>query len=125
VITSGMHSEVDLERCLLPEEARIQRGGLGGFLLSSSFSSLIGSRPSTNGVGMGFYHLPLEVEFPRAPDPPKGHPRVVPIGCGIYEAVRGRMSLDLLSFFSSCMQQPRRTADKEGDNVMAVAERWL
>src|ERR1700681_3965146 len=43
----------------------------------------------------GFYHLPLEVDFPRAPDPPKGHPRAVPIGCGIYEAVRGRTSLDL------------------------------
>jgi hypothetical protein len=28
------------------------------------FSSLIGSRPGTNGVGMGFYYLPLVVEFP-------------------------------------------------------------
>jgi hypothetical protein len=36
-------------------------GELGGFLL---FSSLIGSRPGTNGVGMGFYYLPLVVEFP-------------------------------------------------------------
>jgi hypothetical protein len=62
--------------------AGIQRGGLGGFrvdleVLFSSLlftSLLIGSRPGTNGVGMGFYHLPLEVEFPRAPDPPKGHP---------------------------------------------------
>ena len=43
-------------------------------LFTSLLSLLIGSRPSTNGVGMGFYHLPLEVEFPRAPDPPKGHP---------------------------------------------------
>jgi hypothetical protein len=52
--------------------ARIRR--LGGFranwrvpsLLFSSllFSSLIGSRPGTNGVGMGFYYLPLVVEFP-------------------------------------------------------------
>jgi len=42
-------------------------------LFSSLLSSLlIGFRPGTNGVGMGFYHLPMEVEFPRAPDPPKG-----------------------------------------------------
>jgi hypothetical protein len=38
------------------------------------FFSLIGSWPGINGVGMGFYYLPLVVEFPRAPDPPKGHP---------------------------------------------------
>jgi len=25
-----------------------------------------------NGVGTGFYHLPMEVEFPRGPNPPKG-----------------------------------------------------
>jgi len=43
------------------------------FLLFSSFLHVFfGSRPGTNGVGIGFYHLPLEVEFPRAPDPPKG-----------------------------------------------------
>jgi hypothetical protein len=43
------------------------------------FSSLLfsihpffGSRPGTNGLGTGFYHVPMEVEFPRAPDPPKG-----------------------------------------------------
>jgi hypothetical protein len=33
-----------------------------------------GSRPDTNGVGMGFYHLPTEVEFPHAAEPPKGNP---------------------------------------------------
>ena len=50
-------------------------GSIGGFFLFSSllFTSF-GSRPSTNSVGTGFYHLPLEVEFPRTPDPPKGHP---------------------------------------------------
>jgi hypothetical protein len=42
------------------------------FSLFSSSLLLFGSRPGTNGVGMGFYRLPLEVEFPRAPDPPKG-----------------------------------------------------
>src|ERR1700694_4563177 len=36
----------------------------------------------------GFYHLPLEVDFHRAPDPPKGLPRAVAIGSGIYEALR-------------------------------------
>ena len=46
----------------------------GCFLVSLFSSSLLlyGSRPGTNGVGMGFYHLPLEVEFPRALDQPKG-----------------------------------------------------
>jgi len=42
------------------------------FLLFSSLHLFFGFRPSTNGVGTGFYHLPMEVEFPRAPDPPKG-----------------------------------------------------
>ena len=40
--------------------------------LSSSPLLFFGSRPSTNVVGTGFYNLPMEVEFPRAPDPPKG-----------------------------------------------------
>jgi hypothetical protein len=85
------------------------------------FSSLIGSRAGINGVGMGFYHLPQQVEFPRAPDPPKGQPYVVPIGSGIYEAVRGRMSLDLLSFSSHVrVWQPRGSAAREGDDVMAA-----
>jgi len=64
------------------------------FVSSSSllFSSLlIGFRPSTNCVSMGFYHLPMEVEFPRALDPPKGRHRAVPIGCGTYGFVRLRM----------------------------------
>jgi len=61
---------------------------------SSLFSSslLIGFRPGTNGVGMGFYHLPMEVEFPRAPDPPKGRHWAVPIGCGTYAFVWLRTS---------------------------------
>jgi hypothetical protein len=45
------------------------------FLLFSClhFSSiLIGFRLGTNGVGTCFYHLPMEVEFPGAPDAPKG-----------------------------------------------------
>jgi len=103
---------VGLERGLLPEWPWIQRGGLGRIKLNLevSFSSLyfssslpIGSRPGTNGVGMSFYHLPLEVEFPRAPNPPKGHPRAEPTGRGIYEAVQGRTSLDLYFFPSLLM----------------------
>jgi len=41
------------------------------FLCFLLLSSLIRFRPSTNGVGMGFYHLPMEEEFPRGPDLPK------------------------------------------------------
>jgi hypothetical protein len=44
----------------------------GCFLVSLFSFSLLGSRPGTNGVSTGFYHLLMEVEFPRAPDPPKG-----------------------------------------------------
>jgi hypothetical protein len=66
------------------------------FLLFSSllhlFSSLlIGFRPSTNGVGMGFYRPPMEVEFPRVLDPPKGCHWAIPIGCGTYGFVRLRI----------------------------------
>jgi hypothetical protein len=70
---------------------------------ASLLSLLIGSRPGTNGIGMGFYYLPLEVEFPCAPDPPKGHPGAVLIGSGIDEAVRVHMSLDLYFFPSLLM----------------------
>jgi hypothetical protein len=42
------------------------------FLFLSSFLLFFGLWPGTNGVGTGFYHLPMEVEFPRAPDSPKG-----------------------------------------------------
>jgi hypothetical protein len=55
-------------------EVEIWRTGslLDVFLFLSSLLLFFGSRPGTNGVGTGFYHLLLEVEFPRAPDPPKG-----------------------------------------------------
>jgi len=33
---------------------------------------LIGFRPGINGVCMGFNHLPMAVEFPGAPDLPRG-----------------------------------------------------
>ena len=57
-----------------------------------SFLLFFGSRPGTNGVGMGFYHLPLEVEFPRAPDPLKGRPECYRSVAGLmisYKYVRG------------------------------------
>jgi len=42
------------------------------FLFLSSLLLFFGSRPGTNGVGTGFCHLLMDVEFPRAPDPVKG-----------------------------------------------------
>jgi len=44
-------------------------GGVGLDVLMGFYFSY-GSRAGINGVGTGFYHLPLEVEFPRAPNPP-------------------------------------------------------
>jgi hypothetical protein len=55
------------------------------FLLLSSLLLIFGSRPGRTGVGTGFYHLRLEVEFPFALNPPKGRPewyRLIP-GCMI------------------------------------------
>jgi hypothetical protein len=37
-----------------------------------------------------FTILPMELEFPSAPDPPKGRHRAVPIGCGTYWFVQLR-----------------------------------
>jgi len=98
-------------------------GSLGCFLFLSSL--LFGSRPSTNGVGMGFYHLPMVVEFPHTPDPPKGRHWAVPVGCGTYGFVRLCTSNDdLITPFHSLLLyrllRPRRFAPKEGDNVTAT-----
>ena len=57
-------------------------------LLFYSLHLFFGSRPGTNGIGTGCYRLPMEVEFPRAPDQPKGHHWAIPIGCGTYGFVR-------------------------------------
>jgi hypothetical protein len=81
--TEELRSEAQKRRKWVNRVSELRTGGklsIGRFL--SSVSSLLfsilycffGSRPGTNGVGTGFYHLPMEVEFPRAPDPPKGHP---------------------------------------------------
>jgi len=40
----------------------------GGFTLLNSY----GPWASINGVGISFYDIPLEVEFPRSPNPPRG-----------------------------------------------------
>jgi len=53
-----------------------------------SFLHFFGSRPSTNGIGMGFYHLHMKVEFPHALHPPKRHPVRYRIGSGTDEFVR-------------------------------------
>jgi len=66
-----------------------------------------------------------EVEFPRAPDPPKGHPeryRSVAGLLSLYEYVRGMIvqCFPFLSFSLIRFMQPRRSAPKEGDNVTAA-----
>jgi hypothetical protein len=65
----------------------------------------------------------VEVEFPRAPDPPNGYHMVL-IGCGTYGFVRLRtlnccliVSIPFLLLYG--IMQPRGSAPKEGDNVMA------
>jgi len=66
-----------------------------------------------------------EVELPRVPNPPKGY-RTVPIGCGTYEFVQVRTRHDCLMLFLSFSlvryMQPRRSAHKEGDNIMAARD---
>jgi hypothetical protein len=65
----------------------------------------------------------VEVEFPRAPDPPNGYHMVL-IGCGTYGFVRLRtlnccliVSIPFLLLYK--IMQPRWFAPKEGDNVMS------
>jgi len=98
------------------------------FLFLSSLLLFFGSRPGTNGVGTGFYHQSMDVEFPHAPDLPKGRHWAVPIGSGTYDFVQVRtrqecIILFRLLFFSLVrFMQPRRSAPKEGDNVTATRD---
>ena len=98
------------------------------FLFLSSLLLFFGSRPGTNGVGTGFYHQPMEVEFSRAPDPPNGRPEWYRSVAGLmnsYQYVRGRKAQCFLPFpflFSCTVMQPRRSAPKEGDNVTATRD---
>jgi len=45
----------------------------GYFLFLSSLLLFFGSQPGTNGISMGFYHLPLEEEIHCMLDLLKGH----------------------------------------------------
>ena len=99
------------------------------FFFLSSLLLFFGSRPGIYCVGTGFYHLLMEVEFPRTPDPPKGHHSAVPIGSGTYDCVRVRtrqecimLSFPFLSFSLVRFVQPRRCAPKERDNVTATRD---
>ena len=65
----------------------------------------------------------MEVEFPRAPDPPNGYHTVL-IGCGTDGFVRFHILNGCLvvsfPFLLLCgFMQPRGSAPREGDNVMA------
>ena len=103
--------EVDLE----------DSGSIGRFLLFSSLSSLrflwISARYKWR--RHGFYHLPLEVDFP-VHRIRREVAAMAPIGRGTYADVRRRTHLILSFFMYIYMLQPRRSADKEGDDVMAV-----
>jgi hypothetical protein len=61
------------------------------------------------------------VEFPRTPDPQNGY-HTLPIGCGIYgflhlRTLNGCLIVSFLLLYG--FMQPRGSAPKEGDNVMA------
>ena len=97
------------------------------FLFLSSLLPFFGSRPGTNGIGMGIYHLLMEAEHSRSPDPPKGRHWAVPIRSGTYDFLRVRtqhecIMLSFLSFSLVRFMQPRRSAPKEGDNVTATCD---
>jgi hypothetical protein len=95
-----------------------------------SFSSLfIGFRPSINSIGMGFYQLPMEVEFPHLPNPPKGHHRMCRLvvkHMGVYDCVRWMIVSFLVSVFFFpliyWLWQCRRSVPREGDNVLATCD---
>jgi hypothetical protein len=71
----------------------------------------------------------MDVEFRRAPDPPKGRHWAVPMSSGTYDFVRVRTQHELyntffpfLSFSLVEWMQPRRSVPKEGDNVTATRD---
>jgi len=99
----------------------------GCFLFHSSLLRFFWSQPGTNGVGMGFYHLLMDVEFPHAPEPLNGCHWAVPIGSGTYNFVRVHTQHEyilptLLSFCLVQFMQPRRSVPKVGDNVTPTGD---
>jgi len=79
----------------------------GMTLDASCFSLLLifRSQTSSNGVGTGFYHLPMEVDYPSAQDPPKGHHwahwSVVGLDCSYDCVCRMIVSFFVSLFFTS------------------------
>jgi hypothetical protein len=73
---------------------------------------------------MGFYHLPLEVEVPCATDPQRGHLMRYRLVVGLMKPYKGIRAWTLLhSFFSHVrVWQPRGSAAREGDDVMAAGQ---
>jgi len=101
------------------------------FLVSLfSFLLFFGFRPSTNGVGTGFYHLQSQSGgggFSPCAGSAERSPWVVPIGSGTYDLVWVRTRHDciiLSSLFFSVVRfmQPRWSAPTEGDNVTAARD---
>jgi len=95
--------------------------------LRSALHHIIESWPGTHRVGLGFYHISLEVELPRTPDYPEGRHRVKPISRGNYDFVRvctqhECIMLSSLSFSVVWYVHPRRSATKEEDNVTATSD---
>jgi len=97
------------------------------FLLYWIHFYLFGFRPSSNGVGTGFYHppycIPLEVEFPHASNSAKGY-CMVPIGGGTFEFVQALTWQDcvMLAFSFSIVShlQSQRLLPEVGNIVTAV-----
>jgi len=69
---------------------RLWRTGslLDVLLFLSSLLLFFGSRPSTKGVGTGFYHQSMDLEFPCRPDGSKDRHWAVRIGTGTYDFLR-------------------------------------
>jgi len=100
----------------------------GCLLFLSSLPLFFGSWPSTNGVGMGFYHVRSQSSgggFSPCTGSTEMSPSAVMNGCGTSGFVRLRTwngcFIASFNFFPFLLfygnMQPRRSAPKEGDNV--------
>ena len=82
------------------------------------------SRAGINGVGTGFYHLPLEVEFTRAPNPPRGCSQTTNRLWDLLSRAEAYASVSFLFvgflLLYRHMWQPRGSAPKGWYDVMAV-----